>query len=104
MARLTGFVHVDGAVYGPDDEVPAEVAARITNPRAWEGGVLPLTDDAGPAATSAADGDTPTEPPRSGAGSGRDAWVAYAAARGLEVADDASRDQIITAVDKANQQ
>lgn len=33
--RLATYVHVDGAVYGPDDEVPAEVAEQITNPKAW---------------------------------------------------------------------
>lgn len=33
--RLTTFVHVGDSVYGPDDEVPAEVAAFITNPAAW---------------------------------------------------------------------
>ena len=39
-------------------------------------------------------------PPRSGAGSGRDAWVAYAASRGVEVTDDMTRDEIIEAVDE----
>lgn len=40
--RLTGYVHLPAtedraeAVYGPDDEVPAEDAERITNPAAWE--------------------------------------------------------------------
>lgn len=33
--RLVGFVHVDGQVYGPDSDVPAEVAKQITNPNAW---------------------------------------------------------------------
>lgn len=32
---LWAFVHVNGAVYGPGDQVPAEVAAQITNPKAW---------------------------------------------------------------------
>jgi hypothetical protein len=41
--RLTGTVHLpatedrEAAVYGPDDDVPAEDAERITNPFAWEG-------------------------------------------------------------------
>lgn len=94
-ARLAGFVHVDGVVYGPGDSVPADVARRITNPKAWEGGVPPSLDDE---ATAGAD---VAEPPRSGAGSGRDAWAAYAAARGLEVSPDAGRDEIVAAVDKA---
>ncbi len=33
--RLATFVHVGDSVYGPDDEVPADVAALITNPAAW---------------------------------------------------------------------
>ena len=40
-ARLARSVHVAGASYGPDDEVPADIAARITNPKAWENGKLP---------------------------------------------------------------
>jgi len=30
------FVHVDGRIYGPDSDVPSDVAARITNPDAWD--------------------------------------------------------------------
>lgn len=33
--RLATFVHVGNSVYGPDDEIPAEVATLITNPAAW---------------------------------------------------------------------
>ncbi|WP_280449962.1 hypothetical protein [Nocardia brasiliensis] len=41
MRKLTGFVHVhddkgNSRVYGPGDDVPADVAKRITNPDAWE--------------------------------------------------------------------
>lgn len=39
------------------------------------------------------------EPPRAGKGSGRDAWAAYAAGLGVDVDDDATRDEIIEAVD-----
>lgn len=40
MARLATYVHVtdDGGVihaFGPDDEVPAWAASKITNPHAW---------------------------------------------------------------------
>lgn len=41
----------------------------------------------------------PSEPPRSGAGSGRDVWAEYAAAKGVEVTDDMTRDDIVAAVD-----
>lgn len=36
--KLRAFVHVAGVVYGPGDVPPADVAARITNPGAWEEG------------------------------------------------------------------
>jgi hypothetical protein len=36
--KLAGYVHVGGMLYGPDDDVPADVAKKITNPKAWEGG------------------------------------------------------------------
>lgn len=39
-------------------------------------------------------------PPRGGAGSGRDAWADYASAHNVDVADDASRDDIINALDE----
>jgi hypothetical protein len=35
--KLRTYVHVDGQVYGPDSDVPTEVAKRIENPKAWEG-------------------------------------------------------------------
>lgn len=35
--KLRTYVHVDGQAYGPNDDVPAEVAKRIENPKAWEG-------------------------------------------------------------------
>jgi hypothetical protein len=51
----------------------------------------------------ASDGEEPVEalvePPRSGAGSGRDAWVSFAAQQGVDVGDDDTRDDIIAAVD-----
>jgi hypothetical protein len=39
-------------------------------------------------------------PPRSGAGSGRDAWATYAESQGVEVTDDMTRDEIIEAVEE----
>lgn len=49
-------------------------------------------------APPAAQGSDVVVPPRSGAGSGADAWAAYAATVGVDVADDASREDIITAL------
>ncbi len=39
-------------------------------------------------------------PPRSGPGSGRDAWADYAESLGLDVSDDMNRDEIMTLVDE----
>lgn len=42
MSKLSATVHLEGhGTFGPDDEVPPEVAKLITNPKAWEGGKLP---------------------------------------------------------------
>ena len=40
-------------------------------------------------------------PTRSGAGSGREAWVAYAEQSGVTFEDDATRDEIVAALDAA---
>ncbi|MBQ1047860.1 hypothetical protein KBX50_05225 [Micromonospora sp. C51] len=45
--RLASTVHVGGRSYGPDDEVPDDVARRVTNPKAWEGGKAPFTAEGG---------------------------------------------------------
>ena len=33
--KLAVYVHVDGVQYGPDEDVPAEVAKKIDNPDVW---------------------------------------------------------------------
>lgn len=35
--RLNTYVHVDGVPYGPDDDLPEEIAERIVAPWVWEG-------------------------------------------------------------------
>ena len=80
--------------YGPDDDLPADVAKKITNPSAWEGGAAPVQA----AAASSPPSDVP---PRGGQGSGRDAWAAYAASKGVDVPAEASRDDIVAACEKA---
>lgn len=78
MRKLTTYVHIDGVMYGPDDEISDEVAVRITNPNVWAGDVG--TTVAGDAERSPATIPSDTEaPPRAGKGSGQDAWAAYAA-------------------------
>lgn len=124
--RLTSYVHVhlpEGGtvVYGPDDEVPADHAALIGNPKAWVGGRAPEPDrapappnlqadeDVAPAGLgntapdNATTGEPPTSlavpvPPRSGPGSGATAWAEYAATQGVNVEDGAGRADIIAAL------
>lgn len=88
MPRLAAYVHVAGKVYGPGDEPPAAHAALITNPDAWEDGVLPDPVDGAP--------DT-QPPPRHGKGSSLADWTAYAEANDVQVPDDANRDAVIAA-------
>lgn len=58
-----------------------------------------LTDDEREAL---AGGDvTQGPPPQGGPGSGRDAWIAYARAKGFDVADDAGRDDIVAQLTEA---
>lgn len=46
-------------------------------------------------------GAEPTPPPKAGKGSGEDAWRTYADAVGVEVPADASRDDVIAAIETA---
>lgn len=102
MPRLRSYVHVpvgmDWVVYGPDDEVPAEHAALITNPKAWAEDETPAARNDETAESSNAGDEAP---PRAGAGSGRDAWVKFAKSRGVHVEDEDKRDDIIAALAEA---
>ena len=42
---LAAHVYINGEHYGPGDDVPAEVAKQITNPKAW--GESDSSDDSG---------------------------------------------------------
>lgn len=101
MGRLTSYVHVPDdnggyTVVGPDDDVPENLARRI-GAHAWEDGQHPYPDDAdGDGNADRAEGE---EPPRSGKGSGRDAWVAFAGEKDqADLVDGKSRDEIIQAL------
>jgi hypothetical protein len=52
-AQLVARVAVGGAWYGPGDDVPDDVARRITNPKVWEGGKAPFADEKKTAAANA---------------------------------------------------
>ena len=89
--KLAAYVHVDGRVFGPDDEVPAEFAAQITNPKAWEVAPDPEALD---------EGVVPV-PPKGGAGSGIEAWKKYAEALGVDITGAETRDDVIAAITAA---
>lgn len=107
MPRLRTTVHVvdnEGRTraFGPGEELPDWAAEQITNPDVWEGELPAHLDEEGNVQERVATRVEPqaemAEPPRAGKGSGRDAWAAYASHRGVDVADDASRDDIVNAL------
>jgi hypothetical protein len=107
MAKLNTTVHVDGVAYGPGKDIPAEVAAQITNPDVWDGDPpTPVETPAEtPVETPAANDGKPAEdssgiPPKGGAGSGKDAWLVYAEGK-VEVPEGATRDEIVAALEAA---
>jgi hypothetical protein len=103
MARkLNTHVHVDGKVYGPDDDVPADVAKQITNPDVWDGGDADGNADSD---TTGESGDTEVvEPPRGGPGSSVSAWTEFAQSKNLDVPAGASAKDIQALWDARNQE
>lgn len=129
--ELVAVVVIGGDVYGPgyENPPPAKVAARITNPSAWgdadpvnaepaspPGGnteeppaeppaAPPVPVEPAPETEPAQPATTPAPalpvPPRSGPGSGINAWRAYANACKVAYPADAGREQIIEACEKA---
>lgn len=106
----------------PGQNVPEWAQKLITNPHAWgpddeqdeqplseaddvdsdvddvdEDGIETDDDDPGDPEST----EEMAVPPKSGTGSGKDAWLAYAASHDVEVDDSASRDVIIAALDEA---
>lgn len=111
MGQLSTYVHVHDDngkphIFGPADVVPDWAREKITNPKAWADSPA---GDASPADPSdvPASGQEPGPPasdlpPRSGRGSGKEAWAAYAAAHDVEVPAGASREEIIEVLQKAD--
>lgn len=100
--RLNTYVHVGGNAYGPDDDVPPEVAERIGD-HAWQsdddqGDAEPPVGFEEPAARKPAD---TAAPPRSGRGSGLEAWRTFAEQHGVGTDSDMSREDIIAACEAA---
>ncbi|MFF7365622.1 hypothetical protein [Streptomyces sp. NPDC008125] len=93
--RLIAYVHVGGVAYGPGDEIPADVLRRIGEHAFADPEV---DDDQGDGTGSGGDVEAP---PRSGRGSGEAAWRAFAEQHSVEVAADASREDIVAACEAA---
>lgn len=97
----------DGVLHSflPGDDVPDWAAKQITNPHAWEA----VEDDlvlpgfaAQPALEFVPSEDDPTgAPPKSGSGASRQAWADHAESKGVEVNPDWKREDIIAAVESA---
>lgn len=95
--QLIAYVHVDGVPYGPGDEIPAAALRQIGDHCFADTDAE--VDDAG---TNGDDSGGDVEaPPRSGRGSGVEAWRQFAEQHAVEVAPDASREDIIAACEAA---
>jgi hypothetical protein len=102
MSKLLTHVHVyddrsESHVFGPDDVLP-EWAAREMGSHVFEGGTHPFPDEDGDGESDRGVG---VEPPRSGKGSGRDTWVAFASEKEFGTESTMTRDQIIAAMFEA---
>lgn len=109
MGRLKAgtVVYLDDRAWSADDDLPADVAARITNPAAWEDPAEapePTAAPEPPAAVPSGGGGAGPDvapPPKAGPGSGAPAWREYAAKVGVDVPADAARDAVIEALESA---
>lgn len=113
MPTLAITVHVQDpetgrhVVFHKGAEPPAKVVAMIKNPGVWadpeEAAAVAeaFRAEGEPEEVTADEEDGSEEPPRSGRGSGRDAWAAFAADRGVHVEDEDTRDDIVQALASA---
>jgi hypothetical protein len=107
--RLNTWVFVDGSWHGPGN-VPDEIADLIDNPKVWE--VDPESQEV--PVRQLDDGDLIPETPvkveveqvleRPRGNASRDKWADYAKVRDIDVEDDMNRDDIIAAVDLADEE
>lgn len=85
-------------------EVTGRTLTLITNPNIWEDPeetAEALAEFEASQKTEEEPTDAVVEPPRAGRGSGRDAWVLFAAAHGVEVGDEDTREDVIAALASA---
>jgi hypothetical protein len=98
--KLAANIYLDGKKFPKgtsEEDLPEGIAVRITNPRAWEGDVEAAKADDDPPDPDKTEG----PPPRSGAGSSRDAWSAFAESHDFDVDPDATKAQIIESLEQA---
>ncbi|MFE9810703.1 hypothetical protein [Streptomyces sp. NPDC005548] len=95
--QLIAYVHVDGVPYGPDDKVPAKIAERI-GAHAWTNGDEQVEVST---PTGGGDGLKSEAPPRTGRGSGIEAWLAFAEQHDVGTDSDMTRDDVIAACEAA---
>ena len=100
-AKLKQAVVAKGAFFAAGILREGEAARVIPDGPWWSGpAAVEVTPEGVVVASEAVvEGQGTTEPPRAGEGSGTEVWREYATALGLEIADDASRADIIAAVD-----
>lgn len=97
MAKLNTHIHIDGQWYGPNDTLPEDVAARITNPDVWDGDApeRPYTAVATKSEVDSGQAENRAkQPPRKGPGSGGPAWIEFAKDNGVTQTFD-SKDALI---------
>lgn len=83
------------------DEILGDRQIGTADPRGEESDDEGSEDAEEPALAEDGEESAASPPPRRGAGSGKEEWAQYAEAQGVEVPEDASRDEIIAAVDEA---
>lgn len=97
---LVGAHLLDGPK-GTTAPVPADERARLLARLAELDAVEAGGAGDGPRADGADDEGQDEPPPKGGAGSGAPAWRAYAARKGVTVPADASREDVVAALDEA---
>lgn len=93
-------VTVDAAGFDALDDEQAAELAKLTG----GAGLASVQPEQVPAAQVAALAAATEPPPRTGPGASRDAWAAWATEHKVTFQEDASRDEIIAAVDAAQAQ
>ena len=96
MPRLRTYVHLtdeegQAVVFGPSSDVPQWAVEKITNPDCW------AEEEALPEPEPEPEPEDVEEPPRGGPKASKAVWLKFAAAKGVEVPDSASRDDIVAA-------